>query len=42
MVETPLGKAGLVSIPQYVTWRDYNFSFDYLATYDLGDPALAS
>jgi putative ABC transport system permease protein len=40
MVDTPLGHADMVSLPQYTAWREYTHAFDSIAGYDMAGPAV--
>src|SRR5712692_849263 len=37
---SPLGDQYVVSIPKYVTWRDYTHAFEYMAAYEMNGPGV--
>src|SRR5580698_4015485 len=37
---SPIGNQGVVSIPEFLTWRDETHVFQYLAAYDIAGPSV--
>ena len=37
---SPIGTQSVVSIPKYLTWRDYTHVFEMLAAYDIAGPSV--
>src|ERR1700733_5130775 len=38
---SPIGNQSVVSIPQFLTWRDDTHVFQYLAAYDIAGPSVS-